>query len=97
MTMATETRFNVYEVYTKHPLTKADNGWRLHYIAAPNRQALETMPLFGEIVLREWMGQSLESVSDFVVWDGKRFLGMTCDFANDLMLSGEKINITAAA
>ena len=87
--MTTENTFNVYEVYTKHPLTKADNGWRLHYIAAPNRQALETMPLFGEIVLREWINQTFENVSDLVVWDGGEFLGMTCDFANDLMLAGE--------
>tara|TARA_R110000823_G_scaffold301305_1_gene422219 strand:- start:599 stop:856 length:258 start_codon:yes stop_codon:yes gene_type:complete len=82
------TKYNVYETYTQHP-TKKDGSWRLHFIGAPNRETLETMPLFSEVVLCQWQKQQLEDISDLVVWNGAEFLGLTAEFANDLMMSGD--------
>jgi hypothetical protein len=47
------------------------------------------MPLFSEVVLCQWQKQQLEDISDLVVWNGAEFLGLTAEFANDLMMSGD--------
>jgi len=73
------TTYNTYEVYVCNPETGA-GGWDIKYVSAPNAKALETMPHFDCVILKQWTNQTLESAKrvdtycDGIVWDGEKFL-----------------------
>ena len=73
------TTYNTYEVYVCNPET-GEGGWDIKYVSAPNAKALETMPHFDCVILKQWTNQTLESAKrvdtycDGIVWDGEKFL-----------------------
>ena len=71
--------FNTYEIYIcDHKTGRA--GWDIKYVSAPSAKALETMPLFDCVILKQWTNQTLGQAKtpgpycDGIVWDGKQFL-----------------------
>lgn len=75
----TETTYNTYEVYLCNPET-GESGWDIEFISAPNAKALQTMPHFDCVILKQWTNQSLEDAKEAgqwcsgKVWDGDKFL-----------------------
>jgi len=73
------TTYNIYEIYTCNP-EDGSGGWDIEFIGAPSREALETMPLFDCVILKQWSKQTLESCKevghfcDGRVWDGEKFI-----------------------
>ena len=71
--------YNTYEVYLCNPET-GQGGWDIEFISAPNAKALETMPHFDCVILKQWTNQTLESAkepSEYCsgkVLDGEKFL-----------------------
>ncbi len=59
----TETTYNTYEVYLCNPET-GEWGWDIEYISAPNAKALQTMPHFDCVILKQWTNQSLEQAKE---------------------------------
>ena len=81
-------KFNVYEVYTQNPKTR-EGGWDIHFIGAPNREALETMPLFDEIILCQAIGIELDDLEGYAVWNGNEFERVSTEFWPQLVTAGE--------
>ena len=74
------TTYNTYEVYLCNPET-GQGGWDIKFISAPNAKALETMPHFDCVILKQGSNQTLESAKEVnygwssgIVWDGEKFL-----------------------
>lgn len=71
--------YNIYEVYLCDPKT-GRSGWDIKFIGAPNAKALETMPHFDCVILKQWTNLTLADAKqtghlrDGIVWDGSRFL-----------------------
>jgi len=80
-------KFNLYEVYTQNPKTR-EGGWNIHFIGAPNREALQTMPLFDEIITCQATEIELDDLGDYTVWNGQEFLNFHHDLAQELMVAG---------
>lgn len=73
------TTYNTYEIYICNHQT-GEGGWDIQFVSAPNAKALETMPLFDCVILKQWTNQTLEQAktpSEYcsgIVWDGEKFL-----------------------
>ena len=71
--------YNTYEVYLCNPET-GQAGWDIEFISAPTAKALETMPHFDCIILKQWTNLSLEQAKEpgsycsGKIWDGNKFL-----------------------
>jgi len=44
--------FNIYEIYTKHPVT-GEGGWEIEFIVALNAEDAATFPNFDEVIMKE--------------------------------------------
>ena len=44
--------FNIYEIYTKHPVT-GEGGWDIMYVVAFNEQDASTVRDFDQVIMKE--------------------------------------------
>ena len=67
--------YNIYEIYTRNPEDNS-GGWDIEFIGAPSRASLKSMPLFDQVILREYVEQSAGDVkaAGYRLWDGIKFI-----------------------
>ena len=56
--------FNLYEIYTKNPVT-GQGGWDIQFVVALDRDDAATFPFFDQLIMREnGFGDDIEAVKD---------------------------------